>query len=52
MQRSHVHRKLSSGVLEMTKKVKAFIAAGTGATVCLDGIRSDIGELENWRTAS
>ena len=33
-----------------TKKVKAFIAsiaAGSGATVCLDGIRSQIGEVEN-----
>ena len=50
MQRWHVHRKLSSGVLEKIKKVKAFIAsiaAGSGATVCLDAIRSHIGEVEN-----
>ena len=40
--------------VEMTKKVKAFIAsiaAGSSATVCLDGIRN-IGEVEKWRTAS
>ena len=50
MQRWHVDRELSSGMLEKTKKVKAFIAgivAGSGATVCLDGIQRHIGEVEN-----